>query len=97
MYHKIDVLSTCPRGHRYKSSKTCRTCPVCEKHRIAKNEFFVGIAAPARRALETIGITSVHMLAKFKENEIMSLHGMGLESLAKLKEALKEAGLEFKS
>ncbi len=97
MHHPKDVLSTCPRGHRYKISKSCRTCPVCEKQRLSKNEFFVEIPIPTRRALETIGVTSVHMLAKFKETEIVSLHGVTPDAIVILNEKLRDAGLEFRS
>lgn len=53
------------------------------------------LAAPARRALENKGITSLQQLAKYSEQEILGLHGMGKTSIAKLQTALKEDGLAF--
>jgi len=59
-------------------------------------EPFVGLAAPAKRALESKGITNIKKLANFTEKEIAQLHGMGPSSIPKLKKALTEAGLKFK-
>lgn len=55
-----------------------------------------GIGAPARRALQNAGITTLKQLSKFTEKEIAELHGMGPSAVAKLKSGLKEAGLAFK-
>lgn len=55
------------------------------------------IAAPAMRALASVRVTSVEDLARFSEKEISELHGMGPNALGKLKEAMKAAGVEFKS
>jgi len=54
------------------------------------------LGAPARRALEREGITSLQQLSQWTEAEIMGLHGIGPSTLPKLKKALKEAGLTFK-
>lgn len=54
------------------------------------------IAAPARRALEREGITTLESLALYSEKEVMSLHGMGKSTILKLKELLSKAGLTFK-
>ena len=55
------------------------------------------IAAPAMRALASVRVMSVEDLARFSEKEIADLHGMGPNALGKLKEAMKAAGVEFKS
>jgi len=62
----------CKFGHHYIKSSDCPTCPVCEKLRKPKDTFLSLFAAPARRALENKGITSVQQLARFTEKEIKS-------------------------
>ncbi len=88
---------TCPKGHAYVKSTDCPTCPKCEAEK-AKAGFFVdGLSAPARRALQGAGVTSIKALAKQSERSILALHGMGPSALPKLHAALKAAGLAFKS
>lgn len=53
------------------------------------------VAAPAQRALQSAGITSLKQLTKVSEDELMQLHGMGKNALSILREALKENGLSF--
>ena len=57
---------------------------------------FSTLGAPARRALENKGITTLAALAKYSESEILQLHGMGPSSIPRLKRLLKDAGLSFK-
>jgi uncharacterized protein YdhG (YjbR/CyaY superfamily) len=54
------------------------------------------LPAPARRALEKKGITTVQKLAKFSEAEIMNLHGIGKTSMPTLRDALGKNSLSFK-
>ena len=89
-------LRTCPNGHQYYKSSDCRTCPVCEAERKPKEGFLALLGAPARRALENHGITTLKQLSKFSENEILELHGMGKTTIPKLITALKAEGLSFK-
>jgi hypothetical protein len=88
---------TCPRGHSYMKSSDCPTCPACEAEKAKAGFFIDGMSAPARRALQSLGIDSVKKLARHPEREIMALHGMGPSSLPKMKAALKAAGLGFKA
>lgn len=90
------TLRTCPQGHQYYKSSDCPTCPVCEQMRKPVNSFMMGLSAPARRALESHGITTIKKLASFTEKEILSFHGMGPASLPALVKALNEAKLSFK-
>ena len=90
------TLRTCKRGHQYYKSTDCPTCPVCEQERKPQEGFLAILSAPARRALERNGITTLAELAKYSEKEIMQYHGMGPASLPKLRNALQEAGLSFK-
>ncbi len=87
---------TCLKGHTYVKSSDCPTCPVCERERKPKEGLLSELGAPARRALESIGVTTVKKLSAFSEKEIMALHGMGPSALPKLNAALKAAGLTFK-
>lgn len=89
------TLRVCEKGHRYYKSSDCNTCPTCEVERKPTEGFLAGFSAPARRALESQGITTVEELSKYTEKEIMSLHGIGKTALQKMKEALDEAGLSF--
>ena len=54
-----------------------------------------GLAKPAIRALNGAGITHLEQLAKFKEADIMKLHGMGPNAMSKLREAPDAKGLNF--
>ncbi|WP_339226224.1 RNA polymerase alpha subunit C-terminal domain-containing protein [Oceanobacillus sp. FSL K6-2867] len=86
----------CPNGHTYYKSSDCPTCPVCEQKRKPKEGFLSLLSAPARRALEHEGITTVQQLSNFTEKEILKLHGIGPASLPKLRAALEAKRLSFK-
>jgi DNA-directed RNA polymerase alpha subunit len=47
--------------------------------------------------LEHNGIHSLQQLATYSEKEILQFHGMGPASLPKIRAALKEDGLAFRS
>ncbi|WP_377890216.1 RNA polymerase alpha subunit C-terminal domain-containing protein [Alkalihalobacillus sp. R86527] len=87
----------CDRGHTYYKSSDCPTCPICENERKPDRGFLSVLSAPARRALENNGITSLQTLSTYSEKEVLTFHGMGPSSIPKLKEALKDRGLSFKS
>ena len=57
--------------------------------------FLAVLSAPAQRALEREGITTLKQLARYSEKDILALHGMGPGSMPKLRAALKAAGLTF--
>ena len=94
---KKKSLRTCPKGHQYYKTSDCPTCPVCEEERKPANSFLSVLAAPARRALEKEGITSLKQLSTLSENALLQLHGMGPGSLPKLRAALDAVGLSFKN
>jgi DNA-directed RNA polymerase alpha subunit len=54
------------------------------------------LAAPARRALENAGITTLKELSGYSEKELLTLHGFGKSALPKLQKALAQEGLKFK-
>lgn len=80
---------TCPKGHDYWKSSDCPTCPVCEAGRNPAASFMDGLGAPARRALEGAGITTLAKLARTPEAQLLKLHGMGPASIPKLQAAVR--------
>jgi predicted RecB family nuclease len=90
-------LRTCEKGHQYYKSSDCPTCPICEQERKPETGFLSLIAAPARRALEGAGITTLEKLAQHTEKDILQLHGMGPGSIPKLRGALEAGGLSFRT
>lgn len=90
------ALRTCDKGHEYYKSSDCPTCPTCEQERKPDTGFLSLLSAPARRALENNGITSLQQLSNFSEKDILKFHGMGPASLPKLRASLEAEGLSFK-
>lgn len=90
------TLRTCRNGHHYYKSSDCPVCPTCEKERNTGENFLSEISAPARRALESLGIKTLKQLSKFSEKDVLQLHGFGPGSIPKLKALLKNEGLNFK-
>ncbi|MFS0554289.1 RNA polymerase alpha subunit C-terminal domain-containing protein [Brevibacillus sp. 179-C9.3 HS] len=90
------TLRTCEHGHQYEKSSDCPTCPKCEQEHKPDSGFLSLLSAPARRALEHNGITSLQQLSNYSEKEILKFHGMGPASMPKLRTALEENGLSFK-
>ncbi|WP_411790355.1 RNA polymerase alpha subunit C-terminal domain-containing protein [Halobacillus rhizosphaerae] len=91
-----EKVRVCEKGHKYSKSSDCPTCPICEKERKPESGFLALLSAPARRALENNGVTSLEILSTYRQKEILKFHGMGPASLPKLQSALKEKGLSFK-
>lgn len=89
-------LRTCSKGHRYYKSSDCPTCPICEQERKPKDGFLAVLSAPARRALENKGITTLKQLSKYSKEGILALHGIGPSSIPKLDKALEAKGLTFR-
>jgi predicted RecB family nuclease len=90
------TLKTCTNGHQFYKSSDCPSCPICEEQHRPAEGFMSLLGAPARRALESAGITTLKKLSTFTEEEILSLHGMGPKSIPTLKSALRTEGLGFK-
>lgn len=88
-------LKICPQGHRYYKSSDCPTCPQCEAGRKPKEGFLAMLSAPARRALENAGITSLEVLAAKTEKQLLALHGFGKSSLPVLQAELEKHDLSF--
>jgi hypothetical protein len=86
----------CDNGHVYYKSSDCPVCPICEQEKAPAGGFLSKLSAPARRALEGAGITSLELLSNYSEKQILKLHGMGPSSIPRLKDALEKNGLKFK-
>lgn len=89
-------LRICSKGHRYYKSSDCPTCPVCQSEAKPTEGFLALLKAPARRALASASISTLEELARFSEEEVLNLHGMGPTSMPILKQALADAGLKFR-
>ncbi|MGC1630696.1 MAG: DNA-directed RNA polymerase subunit alpha C-terminal domain-containing protein [Gelidibacter sp.] len=90
------ILKTCKNEHQFRKSSESPTCPICEEERKTKDNFQSLLGAPARRALEREGITTLDKLTVYSEKDILNMHGIGKSSIPKLNEALTKAGLSFK-
>lgn len=88
-------LRVCNKGHKYYKSSTCPVCPVSAKQEKPEDDFLSRVGAPARRALERVGILTLEQLSTFKEDDLLTLHGIGPSSLPKLRNALEAKGLTF--
>lgn len=55
-------------------------------------EMFVGLAAPARRALIAAGYRRIEHFTKLTEDALLRLHGMGPNALAQIRRTLKAKG-----
>ncbi len=85
----------CKKGHTYYKSSDCPTCPICEKEKKPKEGFLSLLSAPARRALEGEGITTLKKLSKHSKKDLLKLHGFGPAAIPVLEKALKAEGLDF--
>ena len=91
------TIRICDKGHKYYKSSDCPVCPICEKEKTKNDKLFPGLSAPARRALENAGIKTLIQLSKKTETELLKLHGMGKNTIPKLKTTLKSKGMSFKA
>lgn len=55
------------------------------------------LGAPAQRALDAEGLTTLEKLARRTRADIAELHGVGPNALARLDAALEDAGLAWRS
>ncbi len=90
------TLRICPNGHSYYKSSDCPTCPICEQAKKPASGMLSKRAAPARRALERKGITTLAKLSKYSEKDILALHGIGPSAMPLLRAALAKDGRTFK-
>lgn len=87
----------CKNGHTFEKTSSCPVCPICSSKEMKEKygREFPKIAAPALRALDSIGITELSQLTKHTEKELLSLHGFGPTALKLLRHALAEKGMSF--
>ncbi|MBK8520100.1 MAG: hypothetical protein WAT20_10155 [Ferruginibacter sp.] len=86
----------CSNGHTYFKTSNCPVCPICVQELKPTANFLAALSAPARRVLESKGITTLQQLSLFSKKEILSLHGIGPASIPILSNALYKAGMSFK-
>jgi predicted flap endonuclease-1-like 5' DNA nuclease len=55
------------------------------------------ISGPVNGALTEAGITTLEQVADHTEAELLALHGVGPKGIRLLRQALTEAGLQFRS
>lgn len=91
----VKNLRVCSKGHKYYKSSSCPVCPMCDKQNAPQEGFLSELSAPARRALENAGITTLHKLSQYNESEILELHGLGPSTIPTLRKALKSEELAF--
>lgn len=96
METKKENLRTCKKRHHYYKSSDCPTCPICESERKPQEGFLSLLSAPARRALENNGISTLEQLSKYSIKELMQFHGFGKNSIPILLSALEKEDLSFK-
>jgi predicted flap endonuclease-1-like 5' DNA nuclease len=51
-----------------------------------------GMGAPARNALESLGVMGLDDVTKFSEKELLAIHGVGPKAVRVIKAALQEQG-----
>jgi predicted RecB family nuclease len=90
------TLRTCKKGHQYYKSSDCPVCPICAAEEQPEDEMMAVLGAPARRALQNAGITTLQQLSKWSKKELLQLHGMGPSSIPRLEAVLKKHGLTLK-
>ena len=61
-----------------------------------KDHFLSTLSAPARRALEKNGISTLEQLSNYSKKEVLKFHGMGKSSIPKLLSSLEKENLDFK-
>jgi uncharacterized protein YdhG (YjbR/CyaY superfamily) len=59
-------------------------------------EWFERLAAPARRALEGIGVRKLADISNHTYSEIAGLHGIGKNALGAIQDVLDECGADFR-
>ncbi len=89
---------TCSRGHRFQKSSDCPVCPMCWPGFYRKkslSDFPEKLPAPALRALLNAKIAKLSQLAKYTEEQVADLHGMGPKAMGMLKVAMKKQKMAF--
>ncbi len=95
MAKTVKMKKVCSRGHSFYKSSDCPVCSKNKKKQESAGEFPENLSAPAQRALVNAKITTLKKLAKYTEDEILELHGIGPSSIPKLRNALQSRGLAF--
>jgi DNA-directed RNA polymerase alpha subunit len=54
------------------------------------------LSAPAKRALENNGISTLEQLSNYSKKEVLKFHGMGKSSIPKLEKLLSDQNMSFR-
>jgi hypothetical protein len=85
----------CAAGHVFYKTPNCNSCPKCEALRRPVEGFMAQLAAPARRALEGAGLTTLARLLRTSEAQLLELHGMGPNAVRVLRAELAKGGMPW--
>jgi hypothetical protein len=55
------------------------------------------IGASATRALASVGVTRLSQLTEHRAQDLLNLHGMGPQAMARLRQALADRGLSLRA
>ena len=87
----------CPKGHKYNKTSDYPVCPICAKEDRVRQGLLAELSHPAQRVLLAEGIDRLDILADWKQQDILELHGVGPKAIKVLQQQLEAAGLSFKS
>ena len=58
-------------------------------------QLLIKLVTPAQRAIQTTGVNTLEQLAKYSEEEVMALDGIGKNAMVIIKEMMRAQGLTF--
>lgn len=88
------MKKVCVNGHTFEKSSDCPVCPACEMAK-RPNAEFPKMGAPAQRALANAGIATLGDLARWREADVIALHGMGPKAMLELKVVMNQHKITF--
>lgn len=85
-------VKVCKNGHTFEKTSDCPVCPLCSREEMSSKygEEFPSIGAPAFRALDRAGITTLKDLTSFSAKELLALHGFCPKALRLLQDSLEK-------
>lgn len=72
-------------------------CMMTQRNQTTNNDELPWIGAPARGALEYIGVTKLSQVIKMSEAELLQVHGIGPKAVSLLKKELDKRKLSLKA
>ncbi|MCB9913051.1 MAG: DUF2200 family protein [Planctomycetes bacterium] len=91
------IETVCAQGHRFLKGPDCPECPKCQAKRTnAGSGDLPKLGAPAMRAMESLGVTTLAQVAKHTASELLDLHGFGPKALETIRQALADRSQSLK-